>query len=680
MKTTKVQASSLVFYPLPNFAGTATSVSHGDTGLIANNAIIWSQQSVSLLSTDVMRPFIWSRVDTGNPAQSYFGHVESYVNLKIPNLETAYPAPQYALQYLGLDRTQAVPVMVQLADSFAAQNTFAATALVPGTTTTVSTLGLPGQSGALGFVGTISGSATFVSLMFGTFDNASGLVNWRSAGNLTLVYSNGQLALNGATGLPSGWSFSTPVLQTDGHWLMTLSESVHTRVKPMGARTLRTPSASSTYSMLTALAPDTGLPIEASWRYENESITRTGIYFFDTQPEKLLDVAVQESTVTLSPCNFGVSEDIAILSSAIVARCDDGTVMTWGDEACGGDVPTSDRNHNIVGQTGNSGAMCALNAAGQVFAWGMSEAGGTLPDPINAVSDIILLKGGGSCMLGLRNTHQVIAWGYGETPAEISALTNVIDVQSSGDAQAVLLDDGTVRAWGGTGEGGTVPPEVASLSDITELYGSYDSFAVRRANGQRVCWGQVPPMPPSIAALTDIVQLETLYNVSAAALKSNGQVIAWGEAEYGGTVPADIAALTDIVLLCGNGWVNPYTEAMGFAVLRANGQVMSWGSQYSVPQDIASLTDIISLVGCDGAYAILRANGQVMTWGDPAWGGSLPPNIAVLTNVRAIYSSCYGFLALTEDSTVMPWGYSSSGEIFNVPAALQGNISYEYKG
>ncbi|MNB82916.1 hypothetical protein D3C75_297340 [compost metagenome] len=219
------QDSPLTFYTLHNYSGTPTPVSHGQTGIIASSVTAWAQLSLSV-GTGSLRAWIWSSVNTGDPAQSYTGHAESYVSANISELDHAYSSPQFPLQYLGLDSALASPVIVAFSGTFSGPDAFAATALVPGGTsqTTFASASTPG---ALGFVGTTAGQSTFVNLLTGT-QNTDGTVAWSGSGSLTLVWDGAQLQVTGATGLPDSWTFATPVRQADGSWQVSLTEGAVT--------------------------------------------------------------------------------------------------------------------------------------------------------------------------------------------------------------------------------------------------------------------------------------------------------------------------------------------------------------------------------------------------------------------------------------------------------------------
>lgn len=220
---TDVQASSLVFYSLPNYAGDALRVAHGQTGIVASSGSLWAEQSVSVPGADNLYTFLWSSVDIGNPAFSYTGHVERYITTSIPNIASSLSMPQYPLQFLGVDATLAVPVFVQLSGEFISQNCFASSSLVPGSSTKVSTFASFANEGALAFIQNTNGASTVASLTIGTLNEASGTVTWSTSGSVMLIYNNDTLTFASVSGLPAGWSFGHPLRQEDGSWLVILS-------------------------------------------------------------------------------------------------------------------------------------------------------------------------------------------------------------------------------------------------------------------------------------------------------------------------------------------------------------------------------------------------------------------------------------------------------------------------
>ncbi|MGV2814598.1 hypothetical protein ACE3HA_24060, partial [Enterobacter cancerogenus] len=197
------------------------------------------------------------------------------------------------------------------------------------------------------------------------------------------------------------------------------------------------------------------------------------------------------------------------------------------------------------------------------------------------------------------------------------------------------------------------------------LAGGQEAVAARQDDGSVVAWGDSRyggSVPADVVALRDIVAVTGNY-YSFAALRQEGSVVAWGDSYNGGSVPADIAALQDIVAVTGSFY--------SFAALRQDGSVVAWGdSSYggSVPADIAALRGIVALTGGQGAFAGLRQDGSVVAWGGTNNGGSVPAGIAELRDFVALTGGGYAFAGLRQDGSVVAWGDSSRGG--SVPADI----------
>ncbi|XVN16685.1 hypothetical protein QZH47_13560 [Pseudomonas corrugata] len=74
--------------------------------------------------------------------------------------------------------------------------------------------------------------------------------------------------------------------------------------------------------------------------------------------------------------------------------------------------------------------------------------------------------------------------------------------------------------------------------------------------------------------MTDITELSCANAQAFTARRATGQVVAWGTAEYGGTIDPLIEGLTDIVEISST-W-------RAFAARRGNGHVVAWAGQRKV--------------------------------------------------------------------------------------------------
>ncbi|MNI87534.1 hypothetical protein D3C73_1447410 [compost metagenome] len=80
-------------------------------------------------------------------------------------------------------------------------------------------------------------------------------------------------------------------------------------------------------------------------------------------------------------------------------------------------------------------------------------------------------------------------------------------------------------------------------------------------------------MPPDITDLNDIVSV-TGNEYAFAALRAAGEVVAWGDSSYGGSIPADIATqLTGVRAV--------YAASCSFCALKDDNTVVVWGTSYA---------------------------------------------------------------------------------------------------
>lgn len=371
---------------------------------------------------------------------------------------------------------------------------------------------------------------------------------------------------------------------------------------------------------LVALDSQTREPIVASWQYQGEDTVVTDSLFSDTQPHKLLHVFTSDDRVTLNRSN--VVGNGASLYSAMAVVLDSGRIVAWGYKNMGGTISTQALALNDVEYlSAVHDGFIAQRAKGSICFWGDDDS--ELPAAIAGLDDIQLSVGSGDYVTG---------------------------------ACAGLRKNGQAFAWSKSSYGGEISQEAALVRDIYHLVGGYNRFIALRENGSAISWGKGYEMPDSIAQLTDIVSAHCSLHYAYCLLRSNGQVVAWGDAVLGGKIPDAIALLDDIVEVIPNGF--------GFAALRANGRVVTWGDSASggkLPDAIALLDDIVSVVATEYAYCALRSNGSVVAWGYTAYGGDIPDAIKYLNDIVQVTGNVYAFAALRSNGSVVTWGEKKYG-------------------
>jgi hypothetical protein len=257
------------------------------------------------------------------------------------------------------------------------------------------------------------------------------------------------------------------------------------------------------------------------------------------------------------------------------------------------------------------------------------------------------------CVFGAASPLAVVAWGnnsYQEcnVPAD---LTNVLSVVAGSSHNLALIENGTVKDWGGNGY--LPPPGLNSIQAVSERFSV--AFGLY-SNGTVTAWGanynggrDVPPGLNSVVAIA-------AGNYHGLALKNDGTVVGWANTD-GANVPT--------------GLTNVRAIAAGIdhsLALLSNGTIAAWGwnnfGQASVP---AGLSNISAISAGEYHGMALRSNGTVVVWGGQDASVQPPPG---LSGVIAISAGGFHNLALRSNGTVIAWGYNSGGQS-SVPNGLK---------
>lgn len=227
----------------------------------------------------------------------------------------------------------------------------------------------------------------------------------------------------------------------------------------------------------------------------------------------------------------GVAQ-VAAGGVAACARLTTGAVQCWGANAYGqlGDGTTQNRSSAVavMGLTGTTDLaagtnhFCAVLADRTVSCWGRNHLG--------QLGDGMMAAAGRS------------------TPAPVTGLTNVRQVELGQEFSCALLFDGTVRCWGGntssqigdgTGTTRLTPTPVMNLSNVVRIaVGDVHACALLVDRTVR-CWGlgtagqlgdgtgQTRPLPVAVPNLTNVVDLAAGSSHTCAALL-DGTISCWG--------------------------------------------------------------------------------------------------------------------------------------------------------
>jgi len=348
----------------------------------------------------------------------------------------------------------------------------------------------------------------------------------------------------------------------------------------------------------------------------------------------------------------------------------DGAVVGWGanhyGQATG--VPSTNYPYTASGEVTLAGQKLtnviaidaagwqslALKSDGTVVSWGRNDYGQC--DVPAGLSNVVAVAGGSFHSLALKADSTVASWGdslYGQTNVPVG-LSNVVAVAAGTHHSLSLKADGTVMAWGNNGYGQTNVP--AGLSNVVAIQGDrYHSLALKN-DGTMVVWGSTnwlwngPVHVP--VGLSNVVAVAAGNNGEGLALQADGRVAGWHHYD----VPA---GLSNVVAVSAG-----QTHCMA---LKSNGDVVAWGwNGYGETNVPGNLNPAVDIAGGDYAHSIaLQTDGKVRAWGYNNYKQCDVPSW--LSNVVSIAAGYAFNLALRSDGTVVGWGFNYSGQATGVP-------------
>lgn len=250
-------------------------------------------------------------------------------------------------------------------------------------------------------------------------------------------------------------------------------------------------------------------------------------------------------------------------------------------------------------------------AQSAIVVWGPNTTHGLQNPP--AGSDFIAVAGGDNFAVALRSNGTLVDWGsFSSVTGSTPSGNNFIAISAGKEHAVALRSNGTLVAWGKNNKGQC---NVPAGSDFVQIAAGTQHSLARRANGTVVAWGKNSSNQcnvPAGARFSDIAAGSAFSVGISASPATAGQLIAWGNAYNG-----------ELNLPAGNDYVKVSTKNMHGLALRSNGQLLAWGNN-------AANTNVTPGVYRDmsagwQANVGIKTDGQLTAWAN-LWALNTIPN------------------------------------------------------
>ena len=190
--------------------------------------------------------------------------------------------------------------------------------------------------------------------------------------------------------------------------------------------------------------------------------------------------------------------------------------------------------------------------------------------------------------------------------------------------------------------------------------------------------------PVQVGALTTWSKLATGNHTLA--VKSTGELWAWGFATYGGLGNSPIPRSSPIQVGALTNWATPETDQDNNSFcIKTDGTLWAWGrnlfgslglgdttANRSSPVQIGSSTNWVAISAGSNFTLAVESTGKLFAWGKNAWGQlgqnnatytSSPVQIGALTNWKTPFAAPYTSLCTKTDGTLWVWGNNGNGRL-----------------
>lgn len=357
--------------------------------------------------------------------------------------------------------------------------------------------------------------------------------------------------------------------------------------------------------------------------------------------------------------------------TAFAALKTSGSVVTWGAPGRGGDSSAVQKSlaRDVKHVFATSAAFAALKTSGEVITWGDAGYGSDSRGVVGQLrTGVKCIFPSSSAFAALKKDGSVVTWDASGTDEAAIAVKDQLSsgvqyIFSTASAFAALKSNGAVVTWGVDQFGGDSSMVQNQLQgDVVHVFSTYTAFAALKADGSVVTWGAASRGGDSRAVQQQLAGgVVHIYSTDTAfaALRVDGSVVTWGVAQFGGDsslVQDELAGDVQVV----------FSTCTSFAAVKSDGSVVTWGDALRGGDSSAVWEhlqcDVVHVYSTDTAFAALKADGAVVTWGAEQYGGDSSSVWGELdSNVARIYSTDTAFAAVKVNGSVITWGALGRG-------------------
>jgi alpha-tubulin suppressor-like RCC1 family protein len=427
--------------------------------------------------------------------------------------------------------------------------------------------------------------------------------------------------------------------------------------------------------------------------------------------------------------------DVAVGSFHACALRSNGTAVCWGGNSngqlgngttTGSSVPvtvTGITNAQSISAGGST--SCVARTTGEVRCWGNNFAGllgdGTTVNALSSVSAIGItaatqVSTGGNHTCARLSTGELRCWGGGLSgqlggssftggsliPIAVSGIANAARVSAGTDHSCALLNDGSVKCWGGAAVGQlglgslnvnqNTPQPVPGLTDVVMIStGQFFTCAVV-AVGTPLCWGINRDAQLGVGANANSGGPVTVFELSSAGSVAagrghacasqtvSGAVFCWGANDSGQLSDGTTRDSTIPVAAVGLAPVTSLSAGRAHTCARMGDlSVRCWGNDGN--GQLGNGSGIGSVVGITNASIVAAgdfhscaslADGTVKCWGDnftgqlgngTTTGASAPVVVSGVSTATDVSAGGEHSCSRLSTGAVVCWGRNTSGQI-----------------